>query len=329
MVSRRRIAIGLGACALAAPFLSWAQQPRRIPLVGVLSPGWPPPSPPLVAVGALQRGLRDSGYVEGQTVALEYRYASGEPGTLPGLALELVKLNADVLVAIGSPSLYAARSVAGALPIVAIDLESDPVASGLVASLAKPGGAITGLFLDFADMTGKWLELLAEIVPGVRSAAVLWDATTGLFQLQAITAAAKKRSMDLEVVKFQRAADIDAVLASAMKRRPAALVQLSSPVVFLESARVAKFTQANRLPAISMFTAFPEAGGLMSFGPNLPVFFRRSGLLVDKILRGAKPAEIPLERPTTFELVVNMKTAKALGIKTPQSILVRADKVIE
>jgi putative ABC transport system substrate-binding protein len=329
MVSRRRIVIALGASALAAPLVSLAQQPKRVPLVGVLSPGWPPPSPPLVAIGSLQQGLRDSGYVEGQTVALEYRYASGKPETLAGLTLELVKLNADVLVAIGSPSLYAAKSVAAALPIVAIDLESDPVASGLVASLAKPGGTITGLFLDFADMTGKWLELLTEALPGVRSAAVLWDATTGQFQLQAITAAAKKRSMDLEVLKFQQAADIDAVLASAMKRRPAALVQLSSPVVFLESARVANFTQAHRLPAISMFSAFPQAGGLMSFGPNLPTFFRRSGLLVDKILRGARPAEIPLERPTTFELVVNIRTAKALGLKVPQSILVRAERLIE
>jgi putative ABC transport system substrate-binding protein len=329
MVSRRRIAIALGTSALVAPLVSWAQLAKKIPLVGVLSPGWPPPSPPLVAVGALQQGLRDSGYVEGETVALQYRYASGKPETLPGLALDLVRRNVDVLLAIGSPSLNAAKSVAGALPIVAIDLESDPVASGLVASLAKPGGTITGLFLDFADMTGKWLELLTEAVPAARSAAVLWDATTGPFQLQAITAAAKTRSIDLEVVKFQQAAEIDAVLASAMKRRPAALIQLSSPVVFLESARIAKFTQTNRLPAISMFTAFPQAGGLMSFGPNLPIFFRRSGLLVDKILRGAKAADIPLERPTTFELFLNMKTAKALDIKIPQSILVRADKVIE
>lgn len=326
MLSRRRILAALGASVLAAPLASLGQ---RIPRVGVLSPGWPPPSPPLVAVGALQQGLRDSGYVEGQSVALEYRYGSGKPETLPALALELVKLPVDVLLAIGSPSLKAAKSVAGTLPIVAIDLESDPVASGLVTSLARPGGSITGLFLDFADMTGKWLELLTEAVPGVRSAAVLWDATTGPFQVQAITAAAKIPSIDLEVVKFQQAAEIDAALAGAMKRGPAALILLSSPVVFLESARIAKFTRANRLPAISMFSAFPHAGGLMSFGPNLPLFFRRSGLLVHKILRGAKPAEIPLERPTTFELVVNMNAARALGLRTPQSILVRADRVIE
>lgn len=329
MVSRRRIAIALGAGALAAPLVSLAQLAKKLPLVGVLSPGWPPPSPPLVAVGALRQGLRDSGRVEGQSVALEFRYGAGKPESLPSLALDLVRRPVDVLVAIGSPSLNAARSVAGAPPIVAIDLESDPVASGLVASLAKPGGGITGLFLDFADMTGKWLELLSEAAPEVRSAAVLWDATTGPFQLQAIISAAKARSMDLEVLEFRRAAEIEAVLASAMERRLAALILLSSPVVFLESARIAQFTQANRLPAISMFTAFPDAGGLMSFGPNLPIFFRRSGLLVDKILRGVKPAEIPLERPTTFELVVNMRTAKALGIRAPQSILVRADRVID
>ena len=214
----------LGAGALAAPLASLAQPPKKIPLVGVLSPGWPPPSPPLVAIGALQQGLRDSGYVEGRTIALEYRYASGKPETLPGLALDLVKRKVDVLLAIGSPSLNAAKSVAGGLPIVAIDLESDPVASKLVASLAKPGGTITGLFLDFADMTGKWLELLTEAVPAVRSVAVLQDATTGPYQLEAITVAAKARSIDLEVASFQQATEIDAALAAAMKRRPAALI---------------------------------------------------------------------------------------------------------
>ena len=329
MNSRRRFVVVLGASALAAPFASMAQQPRKVPLVGVLHPGLPPPAAAPPTIVGLQQGLRDSGYVEGKTVVVEYRYGSGKPETLPGLALELVKLKVDVLVTVGSPSIITAKTVARAIPIVATDLESDPIASGLAASYAKPGGNITGLFLDFPDVMGKWLELLAETVLGVRSAAVLWDTTTPQFQLHALAAAAKARSMELEVVKFQQSAEIEAVLTAALKKRPQALIQLPSSVVRLVSDRVAKFTQANRLPAISMFIEFPEAGGLMSYGPSLPIFFRRLGPLVDKILKGAKAGDIPLERPISLELVVNTKTAKAFGIKIPQSILLRADRVIE
>ena len=333
MISRRRFVVVLGAGALAAPFASMAQQARKIPLVGVLFPGSPPSVQPFfgpsAAISALQQGLRDGGYVEGQTIAVEYRYGGGKPETLPGLALELVKLKVDVLVAIGSPSVNAAKPVAGAIAMVAIDLQSDPVASGLVGSYAKPGGNITGLFFDFPGMMGKWLELLRETLPGIRRAAVLWDTSTPQTQLDALVAGAKTLSMELEVVKFQQAADIEAVLIAALKQRPQALIQFPSPVLFQATPRVAKFTQANRLPAISEYPEFTEAGGLMSYGPSLPVFFRRIGPLVNKILKGAKPADLPLERPTIFEMVVNMKTAKALGLKIPQSIRARADRVIE
>ena len=331
MVSRRQVVITLGASALTAPIASFAQPAKKIPLVGYLNPGFQPTpdaSSNSTHAGLLQ-GLRDSGYVEGRTITVEYRWGNGKPETLPALALELVKLKVDVLIAVATSAISAAKAVAGAIPIVVTDLETDPVASGLVASYAKPGGNITGLFLDFGGLTGKWLELLTTAVPGIRRAAVLWDATTPQFQLQALAAAAKTLSMNLEVVKFQQASEHEDVLNSAMKGRPQALIQLSSPVVRLLSARVAQFTQANRLPSISMFSDFPEAGGLMSYGPNLPLLFRRLGPLVDKILKGAKPGDIPLERPTIFEMVVNLKTAKAFGIKIPQSILVRADRVIE
>ena len=329
MISRRRLVVALGASPLSAPLALFAQQPKKILRVGVLHPGLPQPAAAPASIVGLQRELRDSGYVEGKTIVVEYRYGSGNPETLPVLALELVKLKVDVLVTIGSPSIIAAKPVAGAIPIVAIDLETDPVASGLVASYAKPGGNITGLFLDFDGLMGKWLELLREAVPALRRAAVLWDATTPQFQLSALAAAAKARSMELEVVKFKQLAEIEAILTAALKKRPEALIQLSSPVVSSASASIAKFTQANRLPAISMFIAFPEAGGLMSYGPNRPIFWRRIWPLVDKILKGAKPGDIALERPTIFEMVVNMKTAKALGLKIPQSIRLRADRVIE
>ena len=329
MISRRQVIVALGTGSFAAPLATFAQQPRKIPLVGVLHPGSPPPvaAPPTIV--GLQKGLRDSGYVEGKTVVVEYRYASGKPETLPGLALELVKLKVDVLVAVSWSAISAAKPVAGAIAMVALDLESDPVASGLVASYAKPGGNITGLFLDFPDVAGKWLELLTEAVPGIQRAAVLWDTSTPQTQLDALVAGAKTLSIQLEVVKLQRAAEIEAVLAAALKKRPQALLQLPSPVLLEATPRIAKFTQANRLPAISMFGVFPEAGGLMSYGPSLPHFWRRIWPLVDKILKGAKPGDLPLERPTIFEMVVNMKTAKAFGLKIPQSIRARADRVIE
>ena len=325
MVTRRQIVIALGSSALATSFVSFAQQPKRIPLLGILHPGVPP-SP--VAVG-LQQGLREMGYVEGKTFAIESRYASGKLETLPGLAQELVKLKVDVLVPVSPVGISVAKQAAGTIPIVATDLETDPVASGLVASYAKPGGNITGLFLDFGGLMGKWLQLVTEAVPGIRRAAVLWDTNTPEFQLNALTAAVKGKSIELEVVKFQQPSEIEAVLTAALKKRPQGLIQLSSPFVRNASARVAKFTQANRLPAISLFSDFPDAGGLMSYGPDLRSFFKRLGPLVDKILKGAKAGDIPLERPTNFELVVNPRTAKALGLKLPQSILIRADRVIE
>ena len=328
MTTRRQVVLALGAGALGAPLSSFAQQPTKIPLIGYLTPGLPPPASSPVLI-ALLRGLRENGYVEGRTFAVESRYGGGKPETLPGLAQELVKLKVDVLVAVGPAGISAVKQAAGTIPIVATDLETDPVASGLVASYARPGGNITGLFLDFRGLMGKWLELLTETAPGIRRAAVLWDATTPEFQLNALTAAAKTRSMELEVVKFQQASEIEAVLTAALKKRPQALIQLSSPVVRAASARVVTFTQANRLPAISLFSDFPDAGGLMSYGPNLLSFFKRLGSIVDKILKGAKAGDIPLERPTTLELVVNMKTAKTLGIKVPHAILLRADRVIE
>ncbi|MEO7726768.1 MAG: ABC transporter substrate-binding protein [Burkholderiales bacterium] len=319
------IALGAGVCA---PALSFGQQPAKLPLVGYLHPGFPPPSPSNITE-EFRQGLRDNGYIEGRNITVEYRWGRTQAETLPALAMELVKLKVDVLVATGPAALAAVKAAAGTIPILANDLESDPVASGLVASLARPGGNVTGLFLDFPAITGKWLELLTETVPGIRRAAVLWDSTSGLSQIPAITAEAKKRAMALDIVKFQQVTEIEAVLDGAMKKRPQALIQLSSPIVNFASDRVARFTQTHRLPAISMFTAFPDKGGLMSFGPNLPMLYRRLVPLVDKILKGTKPGDIPIERPTTFELVVNRTAAKALGVTVPATILVRADRIIE
>ena len=326
---RRKIILGLGAGVLATPLVTFAQQTRKIPVVGVLNPGLPPPAPSLLSVIGLQQGLRDLGYVEGKTIAFEYRHAGGRAEALPGLALELVKLKVDVLYSVAIGPINALKGVAGTTPIVAVALEVDPVASGFAASFPRPGGNITGLFLDAPGIAGKWLQMLTEIVPGMKSAAVLWSVATGQWQHEALKAAARKLSITLDVVELRDPAELEALLGAALKKRPQALMQLAAPIILQLQARVAKFTQDNRLPAISMFTAFPEAGGLMSYGPDLPVFFRRAGALVDKILKGAKPADIALEQPSTFEMVVNTKTAKALGLKIPQTILLQATRVIE
>ncbi len=234
-----------------------------------------------------------------------------------------------VLYAASVGSINAIKAVAGAIPIVAVDLEIDPVASGFAASFARPGRNITGLFFDAAGITGKWLQMLTEIMPRMKSAAVLWSVATGQWQLAALKAAAGKLSITLDVVELRDPAELEALLGAALKKRPHAMIQLSAPIIQQLQPRVAKFAQDNRLPAISMYTAFPEGGGLMSYGPDLPVFFRRAGAHVDKILKGAKPADIALEQPSTFEMVVNMKTAKALGLKIPQTILLQATRVIE
>ncbi len=328
LVTRRHIVVVLGASGLA-PFISFAQLTRKIPLVGVLYPGPAPTSLPTYGLAALSKGLREIGYVEGRTIALEFRYADGKTESLPALAIELVKLKVDVLVTIGAAATKAAKAATGTIPIVATDTQTDPVASGLVTSLAMPGGNITGLFLELDELMGKLLELLTETAPGLRRIAVLWDTATGRFRLDGLTAAAKKRSVTLDLVELKEQTALETVLNAALKKRPQALIQLPSPVVSQVSARTARFTLANSLPSISIFPLFPEAGGLMSYGPDLPVYFGRLAPMVDKILKGAKPGEIPIERAVTFEMVLNMKTAKSLGLKIPNSILVQATRVIK
>jgi putative ABC transport system substrate-binding protein len=306
-----------------------AQQPGRAPRVGILHPGVPPPGAPSLVIEGLRAGLHEIGHVEGQTVRLEYRWAYGKPEALPGLAAELMGLKVDVLVAISLPALHAARDVAGGTPIIVTDLQTDPVASGLARSFARPGGNVTGLFLDLPGLTGKWLELIREVVPSAHRVAVLWDSTTGDDQLRAIQAAAQGYRMKLQILELRATSDYDRILMLALKERPEALVQLSSPLIQQAGNRVAAFALKNRLPAISMFRTFADAGGLMAYGPDLVVFFRRAAIYVDRILKGSTPADLPIERPTRYELVINSRTAKTLSLRLPPSLLLRADAVIE
>jgi len=323
---RRREFIGLLGAATAWPLAARAQQ-GKVPIVGFLYPGFSDPGSPIF--DALGQGLRDVGYIEGETVKIEARWARGKPDTLPQLTRELIQLHADVLVPAARPSIEAARAATTDLPIVAADLESDPVASGYVASLAHPGGNLTGLFLDAPSLSGKWLQLISDIVPAVKKIAVLWDATTGTYQLDAIRAAATAASIDLVVMEFRDDEGLDTALEAGLKQGPQAVIQLGSPLIRQAGTRTAEILSVRHIPGISQFRTFPDGGGLMSYGPDLINLYRRVGPIVGKVLHGARPADLPIERPTKFELVINLKTAKALGLSVPIGLLNAADEVIE
>jgi putative tryptophan/tyrosine transport system substrate-binding protein len=277
----------------------------------------------------LREGLRDAGYVEGETVKVDARWGRGKPEVLPQLAKELIQLRAAILVPTARASIEAARAATTTLPIVANDLESDPVASGYVQSLAHPGGNLTGLFLDAPTLCGKWLQQIGDIVPNVTKIAALWDVTTGTYQLDSIKGAAKAKSIDLLVMEFSDSAGLEAALKLGLKQGPQAVIQLGSPLTRQAGPRVAEILSTHRIPGISPFRTFPDGGGLMSYGPDLAQLFRRVAPYVSKILHGARPADLPIERPTKFELVINLKTAKSLELTIPQSLLVAADEVIE
>jgi putative tryptophan/tyrosine transport system substrate-binding protein len=321
--------VGLTLAPLAVEVDAQEPTPRasaKIPLVGVLQPGVADQKAP--AIFALQEGLRELGYVDGRNITLAYRWGGGKPETLPDLAADLARLKVDVLYAAGPQAIRASMGASRTIPIVGNDLESDPVESGYIGSFARPGGNITGFFLDLPDLTGKWLQLIREVVPATRRVAVLWDSTTSPHQLRALKAAAQAVAIEVLVLEVRSPAQYEDALRTAMGGRTPALIQLSSPLIRQASRRVAEFSVKNRLP-ISMFREFPEGGGLMSYGPELLVFFRRSAIYVDRILKGTKPADLPVEQPTKFELIINLRTAKALGVTIPQSLLLRADQVIQ
>ena len=328
-MTRRRIgvlvtlALGLLAVPLAA------EAPPRAPMsrVGFLHPGALTPERTRY-LDALRQGLRDHGYVEEQNLTLVYRWAAGRDERLPEFAAELVRLPVDVLVAISPAAVHAARQATTTLPIVAHDLETDPVARGLVASLARPGGNLTGMFFDFADFAGKWVELLKEVVPQLAHVAVLWDPRAGPVQLRAVEAAAHALGVQLHTLEVQAPDDIEGACRSAAAGHAGALLVLSTPLVNTYQQRIADCALGHRLPAMMLFTGFAAHGGLMAYGPNLPATYRQLGGFVGKILQGAKPEALPVERPLKLELTINLKTAQALGLTIPPHLLLLADEVI-
>ena len=325
-MERRMFIAGLAATAAGAR-VAPAQPAAKVPVIGFLHPGSPESGAP--SFDALREGLRDAGFAADETIKIEARWARGKPEALTQLAQELVQLRVAVLAATARPSIEAARAATKELPIVVNDLESDPVASGYVQSLAHPGGNITGLFLDAPSLCGKWLQQILDVVPNARKVAVLWDMTTGAYQLNAMKAAAEARSTEIVVMEFRDDAGLDGALEQGLKQGPQAAILLGSPLIRQGGSRIAEILALRRIPAISQFRTFPDGGGLMSYGPDLVHLYRRLGPFVAKILHGARPADLPIERPTKFELVVNVKAAKALDVAIPGSLLMNADTVIE
>ena len=323
---RREFLSLISGAAAFRPCATRAQQ-QSMPVIGFLHPGYPDLNAP--SFDALRMGLRDAGLGGDDTIRIEARWARGEPKMLTQMAQELVQLRVAMLVVTARPSIEAARAATNELPIVANDLESDPVASGYVKSLAHPGGNITGTFLDAPSLCGKWLQQLLDVVPNARKIAVLWDATTGNYQFSAIKAAAEARSVEIVVMEFRDAAGLESALDRGLKREPHAAILLGSPLIRQGGLRIAEILASRRIPAISQFRTFPDGGGLMSYGPDLVHLYRSIGPYVARILRGARPADLPVHRPTKFEFVINLKAAKALDLTVPPSLLTYVDEVIE
>jgi len=318
----------LVAAALATSLASDAQQPKKVSRIGFLLAS--SPSSTATRVEAFRRGLRELGYVEGQNIAIEWRYAEGKLDRLPDFAAELVRLKVDIIVAEGAPAAHAAKNATRAVPIV-MGNAADPVGTGLVASLARPGGNITGLSDFHAGVITKRLELLKEVVPTASRIAVLLNPAnpTNPLQLREIQATAPALGVTLLSLEVKGPDDIEHAFTAMKKERTGALIVFGDPTIVTHRRRIAELAVKSRLPAIYASRASMDAGGLMSYGTNFDDLYRRAAIYVDKILRGAKPADLPVEQPTKFELIINLKTAKALGLTIPRSLLLRADQVIE
>jgi putative tryptophan/tyrosine transport system substrate-binding protein len=330
-MNRRSFVGTLGFGLLASPFAVEAQQAAKIARIGVLTLN--PAANPHLREAFLQ-GLRDLGYVEGRNLVIEYRSAEGKPERLPALAAELVALKVDVIVTGGGPpAALAAKQATRTLPIV-FAAAPDPVTDGLVTSLARPGGNVTGLSNLAPELVGKCLEHLKQAVPGVSRVAVLWHPgavpeRTVKDMLKEAEVAARALGVRLQFVEARGPADFDRAFSDMTRARAGALTVLPSNMFLREHRRLVDQAVKNRLPAVYPWREYVDAGGLMSYGPNLADLFRRAATYVDKILKGAKPGDLPVEQPTKFELVINLKTAKALGLTIPQSVLARADEVIQ
>ena len=321
----RRSFITLLGGAAAWPNIADAQPSARVPRVGLVSVDKPGPREE-----AFRQGLRDLGYVEGQSIAIEWRFAEGQMDRVAGLVDDLVRLPVNVIVTDGTRATGAARNATQTIPIVMAS-DANPVGDGHVASLARPGGNITGLTNIIADLGGKRLEVLKEAVPGISRVAVIWnpEIRTSDEAFRDTEKAARLLGLELLALEARRPGDLEGAMRTAADRRADAITLLGDAVMFAHRERILALAAEHRFPSLHAQSLWVQAGGLISYGTHFPDLWRRAAGYVDKILKGAKPGELPVEQPTKFELVVNLKTAKALGIEIPPTLLARADEVIE
>jgi putative ABC transport system substrate-binding protein len=324
-LGRREFITLLGGAVATWPLAAGAQQAGSIPKIGVLWPGAVPPASPRME--SFRQALRQLGYVEGQNVAIELRYAQRGLQQVPDLVAELVRLKVDVITTFGDLAPRIAQVATRTIPIVT--MSDDILGSGLIASLSHPGGNITGVTILSPELSAKRLELLQEIVPGMSRVAALWDPTTGTSQVTMTESAARSLKLKLQIVEVQNRDDIARVFRAARDGQAEAVNVLSSPFLASLYREIIDLAAEYRLPAIYQWKEHTEAGGLISYGPDLAGMWRQTAAIVIKVLRGAKPADLPVEQPTNFELVINLETAKALGLTVARELVLRADVVIE
>jgi putative ABC transport system substrate-binding protein len=325
-VNRRSFITLLGGASVAWPLTARAQQPGKLPIIGYLGSGTPS-THGLWAAAFVQR-LRELGWTEGRTIAIEYRWAGGRSDRYREIAAEFVRLKVDIIVTVGG-AVLAAKQATSVIPIV-FGAASDPLGAGLVASLAQPGSNVTGLSIQSHDLSGKRIELLREVIPALRRFAIMTNAgyAAAMLERDEVQATARTLGLDVATLDIRRAEDITPAL-EALTGGADALYVTNDPLTNTNRVRINTLALGARLATIHGLREYVEAGGLMSYGPNIPDLFRRAGDYVDKILRGAKPGDLPVEQPTKFDLVVNVTAAKAIGISVPPTVLARADEVID
>jgi putative tryptophan/tyrosine transport system substrate-binding protein len=325
-MATRSIVVLLVGLALAAVHPADAQQPKKVPRIG-----WLGADPEAPTREVFRQGLRDLGYVEGQSILIEWRFAEDKPDRFPELAAELVRFKVDVIVASNAAAVGALKRATTTIPIVMTTYGGDPVADGIVASFARPGGNITGLTPLDPELIGKQLELLKETLPKLSQAAVMWkpDDSGSALQWQETRTAAAALGIQLLSLEVRTPGEIDKAIESATRGRRDGLLVLRNPLFYVLRKRIVTLAEKGRLPAMYPIGDFVEGGGLMSYSGNNDVQYRRAATYVDKILKGTKPADLPIEAPTKFELVINLKAAKQIGLTIPPNVLARADKVIK